>query len=106
MSLRRTNTRLQFDKDKAAREFGNAKPDSFKRQIWVIGKKIKDAMENGVPEGEERGAPVKTMGRKRKAEGDEADPKRKKKGKAKEAEVEAEVKVKSEGEDDGEEELG
>lgn len=35
-------TERQFDADKAAREFGGGKADSFKRQIWVITKRIKD----------------------------------------------------------------
>ncbi|KAK4628776.1 hypothetical protein CLAFUW4_07913, partial [Fulvia fulva] len=63
-----------FDKDKAAREFGGAKPDSFKRQIWVMGKKIKDAMDSGVTGDEGEGeAPVKekAKGRKRKGDGEE-----------------------------------
>ncbi|KAK4630072.1 uncharacterized protein CLAFUR5_08037 [Fulvia fulva] len=59
-----------FDKDKAAREFGGAKPDSFKRQIWVMGKKIKDAMDSGVTGDEGEGeAPVKEKAKGRKREG-------------------------------------
>ncbi|EMF10667.1 uncharacterized protein SEPMUDRAFT_119198 [Sphaerulina musiva SO2202] len=37
----------QFNANKAALEFGGSKPDSFKRQIWVITKKIKKEMEKG-----------------------------------------------------------
>ncbi|KAI5366586.1 hypothetical protein Slin15195_G081050 [Septoria linicola] len=42
-----TENVYQFDHTKAATEFGGSKPDSFKRQIWVITKKIKEAMEKG-----------------------------------------------------------
>ncbi|EME44051.1 hypothetical protein DOTSEDRAFT_24149 [Dothistroma septosporum NZE10] len=107
MPLRHT---FRFDKDKVAREFSNAKHDSFKRQIWVIGKMIKDAMENGVTAGGDGAAPVKdeVKGRERKAEEvGGASEKKKKKKKKKGREVEAEkVTVKSEGEcEDGEEEM-
>lgn len=37
-----TNDIKQYDADKAAREFGGGKADSFRRQIWVITKKLKE----------------------------------------------------------------
>ncbi|KAF7198363.1 hypothetical protein HII31_00102 [Pseudocercospora fuligena] len=64
-------TNVDFDANKAAREFGGCKPDSFKRAIWVICKKIKEAKENGVGGDEGEGEVKKTKGRKRKADGDE-----------------------------------
>ncbi|EME79796.1 uncharacterized protein MYCFIDRAFT_81264 [Pseudocercospora fijiensis CIRAD86] len=77
---------VDFDANKAAREFGTGcKPDSFKRAIWAICKKIKEAAGDNVKGGEKEkekgdGGGVqqqKGKGRKRKVDGDdEATPKK------------------------------
>ncbi|KAK6398196.1 hypothetical protein LTR65_003276 [Meristemomyces frigidus] len=56
----------------AAKQFGgNIKPDSYKRALWVITKKVKDAGEKGELDGvgdEDEGTPKKGKGgKKRKA---------------------------------------
>ncbi|CAK1363155.1 hypothetical protein CB0940_04732 [Cercospora beticola] len=108
-----TENVYQFDLNKAASDFGGAKPDSFKRSIWVITKKIKEAMEGQGSDagGDEVAAtPAKSAGKKRKGaasevNGDESAVKKKAKvngarGKAKKAKTEVEN-----GEDDGEDPL-
>lgn len=66
-------TTRQFDADKAAKEFGGGKGDSFKRQIWVITKRIKDNMGEVDGDGDEHSVPPTTPktngGTKRKAAG-------------------------------------
>lgn len=89
----------QFDHNKAATEFGGSKPDSFKRQIWVITKKIKEEMAKGggeddVAETIEK-PKAKAAPKKRKA----ADPEEK--GKGKKAKVDLAVKAEGEGEAEG-----
>lgn len=76
----------------AAEQFGgNIKPESYKRGLWVITKKVKDAAEKGELDGvgdSDENAPKKaTGGNKRKATsqevdgGDDADKPKAKKGK-------------------------
>ncbi|GIZ43537.1 hypothetical protein CKM354_000676100 [Cercospora kikuchii] len=108
-----TENVYQFDLNKAASDFGGAKPDSFKRSIWVITKKIKEAMEGqGTDAGgdEVAATPAKSVSKKRKGaasdvNGDESAVKKKAKvngarGKAKKAKTELEN-----GEDDEEDPL-
>lgn len=78
---------LQFNAEKAAREFGNVKPESFKRAIWVITKKLKEHGANGGGDDDDDGetpAVAKPKGgRKRKTDGEggeAAAPKKKGKG--------------------------
>ncbi|KAM3420230.1 hypothetical protein BST61_g3519 [Cercospora zeina] len=89
-----TENVYQLDLNKVASEFGGAKPDSFKRSIWVITKKIKEAMEGqgsklGGGGGDEVVAtPSKSAGKKRKGgasefNGDESTAKKKAKVRAK-----------------------
>ncbi|KXT08881.1 hypothetical protein AC579_4673 [Pseudocercospora musae] len=60
---------VDFDANKAAREFGGCKPDSFKRAIWVICKKIKEASDQGNEEGGDDGGGQVKKGGKRKVDG-------------------------------------
>ncbi|KAK4499274.1 hypothetical protein PRZ48_009787 [Zasmidium cellare] len=97
--LNATDT-VKFDAEKAAREFGGVKADSFKRSIWVITKTLK---EHGGGDGGDAASTPKQRGRKRKADADEGESPVKKKGKGgkkSKAEVEEdaddEVSVKAE----------
>lgn len=77
---------LQFNAEKAAREFGNVKPESFKRAIWVITKKLKEHGANGGGDDDDGETPAVAKpkgGRKRKTDGEDGEaaaPKKKGKG--------------------------
>ncbi|CZT17718.1 uncharacterized protein RCC_03555 [Ramularia collo-cygni] len=43
---------VNFDAEKAAKEFGGGNAASFKRQIWVITKKIKDNKDDDTSSGD------------------------------------------------------
>ncbi|KAF2171586.1 hypothetical protein M409DRAFT_17826 [Zasmidium cellare ATCC 36951] len=73
------NATETFDADKAAREFGKCKADSFKRSIWVITKTLKEHGGDIDGDGDPAAAKPKQRGRKRKADGDEGEPSPKKK---------------------------